>query len=126
MTNENDEQIESIVLMNAWEDYALLWQILGEVRAAAPSLPEDMALNEAKRAVRALLKRGLIEVYRRESRLAEFKLLDEHGRDTALDTDAYWRPDERDTVEICVGVTKAGENAYLTNRRDGSEPDPSV
>ena len=69
-----------------------------------------------------MVQRGLIEVYRRENRLSEFTVLDGAKRDAALDTDSFWRADDRETVEISVAVTKAGENAYLAARRDSRRP----
>lgn len=100
-------EAERIVLLNASEDYGLLWQILGEVRDSMPSAPPEEALRAARGAAVALLKAGRLEVYRRKSRRGPFELLSAEDGAKALATDAYWRADERDETEIAV-ATRAG------------------
>jgi transposase InsO family protein len=107
-------EIERIVLMNACEDYAPLWQILGEIRELRPEEGEEAARRETRRAVVAMIERGLLEVYRRESRASAFARLDGPERDAALAADAYWAADAKDAVEISLAATKAGESAYRT------------
>lgn len=102
MTNS---EAERIVLLNASEDYALLWQILDEVRASMPGEPPEAALRAAREAVIALEARGLLEVYKRPSRRDPFVRLDAAAGAAALNTDAYWRGDDTDTVEIAVAAT---------------------
>ena len=116
LLTENDDKIEKIVLMNAWEDYALLWQILNEVQTAIPAISANDVLKATRRVVRSMISRGLIDVYRRENRRSEFTKLSWAKRDTALDTEPFWRTDDRDSVEIGVAVTKAGEEAYLAQK----------
>lgn len=105
---------ERIVLLNAWEDYALLWQILDEVRASMPAASPEAALRAAREAVFSLVKKGLLDVYRRGSRRTAFERLDPAEGDAALDTDAYWSGDGRDSVEIAVATTPIGDEAHET------------
>jgi hypothetical protein len=107
-----ETDIERIVLMNACEDYALLWQILGEVRQLRPNESEDAALEATRRSVEDLLRRDWLAVYRRQSRASAFVLLQSPEREAALASDAYWRADPIDTVEIGVAATASGETAY--------------
>ena len=111
---------ERVVMLNACEDYALLWQICGEIRDLWPDEGEESALQAARLAARALLQRGLLDVYRRESRGSAFVRLDSPEREAALDCDAYWRADAEDAVEVGVAATAAGESAYQVG--DDSKP----
>lgn len=104
--------VERIVLLNAWEDYALLWQILDEVRASMPNEPSGTALRAAREAVFSLLNKGLLEIHKRKSRHDPFERLNEAAGAAALDTDAYWHGDESDTVEIAVATTPKGDEAH--------------
>jgi len=105
---------ERIVLLNAWEDYALLWQILDEVRGSMPEAPREAALRAAREAVFSLVKKGLLDVFRRDSRRVPFERLDAAEGAAALNTDAYWRGDDKDTVEIAVAATPEGDEAHET------------
>lgn len=105
---------ERIVLLNAWEDYALLWQILDEVRGSMPEESRETALRAAREAVLSLSGRGLLEVFRRASRRDSFERLSAAEGAAALNTDAYWSGDGRDAVEIAVATTPDGDEAHET------------
>lgn len=105
---------ERIVLLNAWEDYALLWQILDEVQGSMPEATREAALRAAREAVSSLVEKGLIEVYRRGSRRTPFERLDAAEGEAALGTDAYWSGDGKDAVEIAVATTPEGDEAHET------------
>jgi hypothetical protein len=116
MTIANSD-IERIVLMNACEDYAPLWQILGEVLALGPQGGEKSALQATRQAVAGMLQRGLLEVYRRESRTSDFVRIEPSQREAALKSDAYWAADATDTVEISLAATTDGERAYKSSAK---------
>ena len=105
---------ERIVLLNAWEDYALLWQILDEVHESMPKEPREAALRAAREAVLSLSSRGLLEVFRRHSRRDPFERLSAPEGAAALGTDAYWSGDGKDAVEIAVAATPEGDEAHET------------
>lgn len=105
---------ERIVLMNAWEDYALLWQILDEVHGAMAGATRAEALHAAREAALSLSGRGLIEVFRRETRRDPFERLSAADGASALSTDAFWSGDGKDSVEIAVASTPEGDKAHET------------
>ncbi len=76
--------------------------------------PKKSRFSRLCRAVRAMLKRGWLDVYRRESRQSAYIRLETPDREAALDSDEYWRADDQETVEIGVAATKSGEAAYQT------------
>lgn len=110
--DETAHRIERIVLLNAWEDYGFLWQILNEVRASMPSESEASVLRAARTAVLSLLNRELVDVHRQDSRHHPIARLDDAAGIAAINTDAYWYGDPHDTVEIAVATTPKGNAAY--------------
>lgn len=106
-----DNEAERIVLLNSWEDYALLWQIIQDVQEAMPAESSATALRVAREAVFSLLSKGMLETYRRKSRRDPFELLNAAEGAIALNNDAYWRGDDQDTVEIAVATTQKGDEA---------------
>ncbi|MCM2303993.1 MAG: hypothetical protein NDJ72_04775 [Elusimicrobia bacterium] len=111
---KTDNDAERIVLLNAREDYGLLWQILDEVRAAMPGAAPEAALRAAREAVFSLMAKGLLDVYRRSSRKVPFERLDAADGEAALNADEYWRGDDTDPVEIAVAATPKGGEAHET------------
>lgn len=105
---------ERIVLLNASEDYALLWQLLYEVQGSMPGAAPEEALRAARAAVFSLAAKGLLDVFRRNSRRVPFERLDAAEGESALNTDAYWRGDDKDTVEIAVATTPECDEAHET------------
>lgn len=105
---------ERIVLLNAWEDYALLWQILDEVRASMPGASRESALRAARGAAASLLAKGLLEVFQRPSRRDPFVKLSGPEGAAALDTDAFWSGDDRDAAEVALAATPEGDEAHET------------
>ena len=73
---KTDNDAERIVLLNAREDYGLLWQILDEVRGSMPGAAPEAALRAAREAVFSLVAKGMLDVYRRASRRVPFVRLD--------------------------------------------------
>ena len=107
-----DNDAERIVLLNAWEDYALLWQILDEVRESMPGESRETALRSARAAVFSLVSKGMLDVHRRASRKVPFEPLDAAEGEAAINTDAYWSGDGRDAVELAVATTPEGDEAH--------------
>lgn len=105
---------ERIVLLNAWEDYALLWQVLDEIQGSMPAAPREAALRAAREAVFSLVSKGLVDVHRRGSRKVPFERLGAAEGEAALNTDAYWSGNDKDAVEIAVATTPRGDEAHET------------
>lgn len=95
------------------EDYERLNLVLSELKGYFPGNSDEKALEIAKTAVRSLIAKGLIEIFRREvAERAEYEPLPQSEYGRALDERNCWFWNDAAPNYIGAAPTKEGQRVY--------------
>lgn len=107
-----DDELLMRVLWNAIEDDSGLWEARWEINTHAPDWPVDLRDRRARDAVRELLRRGWIEMFRQVEPYGARRPLDATEAERTLDDESAWEPAPFGQEAVRISATPAGEAAY--------------
>ena len=101
--------VEEKALWLAIEDYSGLWEVFWEMD---PELTQTQKREIAEQAVRSLLARGWIALYRCYGVSEEEQPLPLAEYEGALSDPANWNTPTAGSVQVLIGATEEGKRAY--------------
>lgn len=100
------------VLWLAIEDYSGLWEAVWQLRGLHSKATEEALTARAKVALRELLARDLVKLYRCQEPYGDMSEVQGSDVNSLLAADESWREPSVGDVSIRFGATPAGQEAY--------------
>ena len=107
------EEVEATILEDAVGDYIGLWEINWIMNSLMPDASKRSKREVAEESLRALLLRGMVELFRGVSFLGDQVRVTTDDLDSALAA-PHWQPSVAAREHIRVGATDAGRRAYYS------------
>lgn len=123
----NPQEAVKRLLSSATEDYFGLYEVIWEFNAAFPHASIGEKYGAAEAAVRDLLGRGWIALYRRKDGFTQssprYEQIEPEQVEAVLQNPTSWYPEYADERIECT-TTEAGDNAYYGGelRRNSERP----
>lgn len=112
----NPATVEREILDMATEDFCGLWEIIWRLRDLSPRGLTLELRNKAESAVRELLAKGWIELYRCAGVSVEEKLIPIDELDRVLSEPASWKEPSKGSVQFLLAATPRGERVYYRKK----------
>ena len=110
MTNSADA--ERRILSSAVEDYTGLWELLWELSTARSGGVSNADRALAETALRSLLDRGWVALYRGREFAGEEQPVPAMEFDSVLAQDESWSEPAKGAIQVRVAATQAGEDEF--------------
>ena len=109
-------RIQHQLLELAVEDYYGFWEIIWRVRNLLPNSTASQLSEIAATALRDLLSRGWVALYRQVLDTGERTPIEPSEVEAVLADPRSWAEPTSDLTPIVFGATEEGERAYYGNR----------